>query len=168
MIRAHRELSSTREEKIKADTERIRLKDELDSVKKELNAAKDRLETIDRTFAVTKTEMKDQIAGWVKKNENTDQRCRALERQLYQVQLGWEKDRQQWEVEKAQLDRRVKMARKKLDRPMQKPASTTNTLNDTFSVQLSAFSQMGGFLPSLLTVADDSESFDTDDEDESR
>lgn len=114
LIRAANQLSTTRAAKELGEKRHDRLQTELKVVVEELKHTQKELEALRFNYATTKTEMKDQISGWVKKSEGQVLERREVEQKWKQEQFRWELDRQEWDYEKAVMNRQMNSLRDEL------------------------------------------------------
>jgi hypothetical protein len=133
LTKAHQQVHKMREELNASSDREAFLKKDLHQLVEERNQAIKEVQTQRNHFSSTKTEMKEQISGWVRKHGHEALEWRAEEQKWDQERLLWRMERQQWYAEREEFERQLLSARRELDRLPGRKCPKTSYLDTTCS-----------------------------------
>lgn len=116
MQKAHAQLKSTREDFEASAVREATLIKDFETILEERNQALQEAKNLRNHFEATKTDMKEQISGCVRKNENEALERYAEEEKWNQERRLWKIERKRWEKEQMELERQLVAARKEVAR----------------------------------------------------
>jgi hypothetical protein len=114
LTRAHYQLQKTREDWTASLERESFLRKDLSQVVDERNQVQKELQSLHKLFGTAKTEMKEQIQGWIRKHENESLERRTKEEKWNQERLFWKMDQRKWQEERDNLEGELLQAKKEL------------------------------------------------------
>ena len=111
---ASHEVNGLRQTLQEAKTSRAGLEADLQTVMEERHEARQQAASIRHTFTTAKSEMKEQVSGWVRRHQHSELDRKTEQEHWEEERVFFKAERDRWLQERSELERELHMTRQQL------------------------------------------------------